>query len=404
MTKTLLKMGVIVTVMILWTVVAQGTWDTFYAQGVAPVQQGQLNAKANAMKDFKQQILIQALLEIAGPEVVKDQKAILEREILSNPDRFIQTYRILSENVADGLYRINGEAEIIRQKLLDELSSLGVLNVSTSAPAAEEYTDHNGRTVLWIVEPSCPESVDGTRADSLFGNMLIGTLTEKGWMVNMSEGDKILDGQQVSARWIVKSTLTCPLEPAKTSIGGTIEIRDAEKRTIVAVISERTERELEGPILEGIISLTELIAPQLVQILATNTPQPKSIPSDNQAPKSQNSTEGSLAAVPSPTSKPFFEYTWEIIIHDYPFLPQWERIERALREKSLEFTIYRMQISENGCQVWIKDAPSSLPQYLSHIQFDNQTKILIDYLDPEERRISLRIVNSSQLSPNINGQ
>ncbi|SFM67721.1 hypothetical protein [Thermodesulforhabdus norvegica] len=350
--------------------VSSGELQKFYAQGVAPYAEGDAGVRDRAVSDFKQQVLLQAIMEIIGPESVKENETLINESILSSPDRFINAYRIISETVTGGLFRISGEAEISRQLLEDELKALGIAGPSTAGTSESEYEAIPARTILWEDRSSCENY------GNEFAMMLMDFLAQKGWSIN--QASETTATAKSHFRWVINSELTCPENLDGSYIVGTVEIRDGATGSIEAVISERVQKEAESPILEGLISLAEIMKPQLVRILENG--------------KATTHAE----SLPKREEMPLTNSTWEITVPDHPCLVRWGQLEKALIDINLTFRVSKMTIGAGGCRVFVEGLPSSFPEYLYELEEKKTVALKIDYLDPSARTLRIRIFDTFQ--------
>lgn len=343
-----------------WAGLSPGALQKFYAQGVAPYVEGDAKVRDRALEDFKQQVLLQAIMEIIGPDAVKENEGLINKNILSQPDKFINAYRIISETVAGGLFRISGEAEISRQLLEDELNALGLIKPSATTAPQSEYESGSSRSILWRDQSSCGEY------GNEFSKLLMDSLIEKGWTIND-------DRAKNQPRWVIISSLACPEGTGASYITGTVEVRDGANESIKAVISERVQKEAESPMLEAVISLADLIQPQLAKVIEPG----ESAGERENLPKADR-------VVPADSA-------WEVTIPDYPCLAGWERLEKVLADMNLNFRVSRMAITAKECKIRLEGVSSSFPEYLREVEGKQKMALKVEYLDPASRLVTLRI-------------
>ena len=342
--------------------------DEFYALGVSQIVDGnKAVARLKALSDFKQQVIMQAILQMLGPSVLENNKETIQKEFLKRADNYIKSFRIFSEDISGELYRINGEATVLTQKLQEDLITLGLMSQQGNANIEMKA---NTNLIMWISDPSCSLNIGNDNAANFFDESLIGKLTENGWTV-IKNGEKQGD-EETNPVYVVKNRFFCQ----RNLIQCRIEVRDNSDNSVKGVISESVMRDAETPVLESVLTLIEIVTPQFLNIIG----QGRNI---------------SLVESDKPET---FGTSWTIEIMNSPDFVKWEEIESKLKEQNVNFKIKRIIQDAGTLNVTLEDVPNAIGDYLDGLVLDTGSKVVIENLDPHNKKIliSIKSIGSSE--------
>ncbi len=339
--------------------------NKFYAQGVAQIVEGnKAAARLKAVDDFKRQVMFQAVMEIVGPMVLKQHSQTVQKEFINKADDYIKSFSILAENTSEGIFRVNGVATVLIQKLQEDMVTLGIVTQSTDSTGEETASSNE---ILWQSVPACDLKVGNDNAIKFFEETLASRLAERGWVV-LTNGDT-QDEAKLSTKFIVKNSFICTRRMIQTRI----EVRNADDGSVKGVISESVILDSETPVMESVLTLLEIVTPQLMDIVGKGG-----------AP---------VASEPLPKT---IGTVWTITI-DSPYFALWEKIEGKLKEQDINFRIKSIVQDADSLNIYLEGVPASIGDYLEDMILNDGSRVTIEHLDPYERKIfiSLKSAGSS---------
>ncbi|NIQ38044.1 MAG: hypothetical protein GTN81_05595 [Proteobacteria bacterium] len=104
-------------------------------------------ARDVAIANGKRNALEVAIMEMVPEGVVFENYDVINQQIYQRNDRFIDTYRILSERTRENIYEVTLETAVVVERLKRALVTLGLLE--------EDLTIERSRFQLMILEVSC---------------------------------------------------------------------------------------------------------------------------------------------------------------------------------------------------------------------------------------------------------
>jgi len=101
--------------------------SSFTVAGTAEVKDGNYaEAKAQGLIDAYQKALTQGLAQTLGEKTFQDKKTLIEQHFFQDPSKFVNRYRILSEDFSGDSYSVNAEVELSIDKIQIELVQAGL--------------------------------------------------------------------------------------------------------------------------------------------------------------------------------------------------------------------------------------------------------------------------------------
>jgi hypothetical protein len=118
---------------------AQGKPGIFFSQGQAIFDpQDRSKSQHEAVQNFLAQAITQAAATFLSPAQMGKQYPLIQEKILKQPDRYVLTYQLYSENPGlDGLYRVTGQVTVAMDTLKKDLMSLGLAHAEAETPQTE---------------------------------------------------------------------------------------------------------------------------------------------------------------------------------------------------------------------------------------------------------------------------
>ena len=118
----------------------------FFSQGQSmDTSQDHDKSRQEAIFDFLSLAVTQAMGRFLSPSEMASRLPDLQESVLKQPERYVETYQIFSENSASGRYRITGQVTVAMDALLKDLKKSG-LPVSVGANANREEGPSNEGT------------------------------------------------------------------------------------------------------------------------------------------------------------------------------------------------------------------------------------------------------------------
>jgi hypothetical protein len=112
--------------------------QTFYNQGQAGYDARDPERSRNeAIMDLKAEVLRQAVENLVDEDQLAIKKAQVQSRILKDPERYVRSFQVVSQDVESGKLRVAGQVVVNIDELLRSLHALGLIS-SPPAEAAEE--------------------------------------------------------------------------------------------------------------------------------------------------------------------------------------------------------------------------------------------------------------------------
>ncbi len=120
---------------------AEAARNAFFSSGQAVLDpQNQAKSQQEAIENFMVQGLTEAMASFLSPDQLGAQLEKLQKSVLAEPQKYIQTYQVYSEKQAGGVFQVIGKVTVSMDLLKTDLAKLGVLGAQSGpagpAPAA----------------------------------------------------------------------------------------------------------------------------------------------------------------------------------------------------------------------------------------------------------------------------
>ncbi|MGC8494859.1 MAG: hypothetical protein ACP5SH_24310 [Syntrophobacteraceae bacterium] len=114
---------------------AEAAPNAFFSSGQAVLDpQNQAKSQQQAIQNFMAQGLTEAMASFLSPDQLGAQLEKLQKSVLAEPQKYIQTYQVYSEKQAGGVFQVIGKVTVSMDLLKKDLAKLGVLGAQ-SGPA-----------------------------------------------------------------------------------------------------------------------------------------------------------------------------------------------------------------------------------------------------------------------------
>ena len=112
----------------------QDTTVEVIAEGVASLQYSEDVARDRALKDALRNAVERAMGTFISSSTIVENYRLIEDRILSKSEGYVKSYRILSEEKKDGLYRIRILAQVSGGKLEEDLKGIRLISLQKGRP------------------------------------------------------------------------------------------------------------------------------------------------------------------------------------------------------------------------------------------------------------------------------
>lgn len=161
--SSIAKVGVLFFLAVILAIRAPGPAEAapkaFFSSGQAVLDpQNQAKSQQQAIQNFMAQGLTEAMASFLSPDQMGAQVDKLQKSVLAEPQKYIQTYQVYSEKQAGGQFQVIGKVTVSMDLLKKDLAKLGVLGAqnapagpapaapAAAPPAAPAPAVANGRT------------------------------------------------------------------------------------------------------------------------------------------------------------------------------------------------------------------------------------------------------------------
>lgn len=399
-----------------------GESGSFFSQGQAVYNPQDLaKSQQEAMQDLMVQGVTQALASLLSPSQMGSNYPAIQSKILKQPERYIESYQIFSENPAGSLYRITGQVNVSMTALKSDVEQLGLtLSETPQAPAAppatpeqagqpaepsastvpsppppppEQYPQQTETTppalsteqnVLWAVAERwdgnwiVPENSGDSRC--LFVMSVLQESQDYPWSLNFPQSSSLVPDSSgnVSREQVLSLAKSSGFQSV---IVGTILSRQdggggptvGASLQVLDVASGQSKGEIRKEISmanstyqEGAMKMAYLLVPQLDRLL--------------------RETSSSVLAPPSMASGG----AWTVSIRsNYPYL-YWEELEQILRDRFNSMQVTKLQVSRDLAQAQVEGLGAEFFNMLQDgIQLHDGTRMQLGAYSPGNRSVEL---------------
>ncbi len=142
----------------------QGDSVSFFSQGQAVYdEQDHAKSQQQAIREFQGQAVVQAVGMFLNPGQMGAQFSDLQKKILAQPQKYVDSYQIFSETQTGGLYKVTGQVTVSVELLRNDLKEAG-FQVQEAAKPVEPAA--SGQAVSTGGRESPPESAAGPQVET----------------------------------------------------------------------------------------------------------------------------------------------------------------------------------------------------------------------------------------------
>lgn len=400
--------------------VAQGG-GSFFSQGQAVYDaQNLAKSQQEALKDFLVQGVTQALGTLLSPSQIGSQYANLEAKVLKNPERYVQTYQIFSENPSGGLYRVTGQVTASMDVLKRDVRQMGLqVSESSSTPAAPPKAPQPPAEAAQTQQPpqtagTAPE--EGPSEHAPVPEQSLNALQDVLWAV----------AEKWDGDWVLAATGNDPRVPFAISVlqesqdylwsvnfpsAGSVAMDASgnvpmERLTALAksaavpnaVVGAATLRQdaTQGQLLRVSLKVVDMASGkskgeiQKEMPLGGASPQQAALRMAAEVvPQLDQLLRRPLAAAPAKAVVSTGD-EWTLLIRsDYPYA-SWDALQQVLKDRSKSLQVNRLELSRDVATVKIQGIDSGFLDLLqSGVQLRDGSRVQVTQYSPENRSVEL---------------
>lgn len=421
----------------------------FFSQGQAvDASQDHAKSRQEAVFDFLSLAVTQAMSRFLSPSEMASMLPALQETVLKQPERYVETYQIFSENSVNGLYRVTGQVTVVMDVLRTDLNKSGLpVSAERNEDRAEDALDVNGereagttgeapasveassgqagesvrepvgenRDLFWAVTEKWDQEwnlpADTTNPQSLFAAAAAQELEDFGWSLrfpgeksfaidhsgDVSTGQVLARAEEMkSGRAVIGAVSLRHKQGEGTRLNAALRVLSVPSGKSAGEIRKELTVE-EGSNQEAAMALAAAISPQLDRLLdgasqagpSSGTPRPGGSPgpeaSSTNPPASNSAAPGLTPAPPAP------EGAWVLKIMARQQFPAWQEMEKLLREHFKSMQVKGLQFGVGEIVAILEGVDAQFFSSLNGNRFPGGDTVQLDALSPEERSVKVTI-------------
>lgn len=404
-----------------WAWTAQEGPQSFVAQGTAPLQpNNRAQSRAQALEDLLRQAVWQAVGTLVSGQELSQKSKEIRKDILSQAERYAQSFKILGEYVDGDLYRVQGSVDVAVEALRADLEKLGMIpqtpasakeggqEASTEAapreePAptppskAEDAASGPARQkplqkrLLWVVAENWNGSWSVVTKDTFsteggLGRWVADEASDFGWQMEFpAEMPKELpvtaeqiqpwmeEARRQGASYLVVGTG----QKMGNALAVRLKVMDVGSGQTVGTVDERVSAFGED-LMEGLLLLAEVTASKM------------------EAMFTQGSARSPALVKPAPTAPVTATANlptgvWEVAIKGDASYAAWLAMEKRLQEMSKDFAVDSVVLETEGVKARTKNLNPEAVKVLDGMRVGTTMVLRMEGMDPSARTITFAV-------------
>ncbi len=415
---------------------SQAPSNVFFSQGQAVSHpQDPAKSRRDALHSFQQEGIVRAASAYLSPAELGQHYGLIQERILTQPQRYIQTYQIFFETPdAAGLFLITGQVTIFMDVLKRDLLALTAAPTATEAGPPSRPESHSdaavgeeaaagvelpdtapgsGQELFWAVAEKWEQDwhlpADSRDPDGPFAASVFQELSDYGWSLQFPEagtltpdedgtvgnGDAVARAAALGLRYVVVGRVG----PQANTLG---EIRIAAGLRLLHAVSGKDHGELHREMTMGeetshevAIELAALLVPQLDRQLRAGASEPAAASEPAGIGEATGTGEHHGGREEVATSErvagPEEEGELVVQIQSREAYADWLAVEAKLREQAPKLQLKGLEIGPEGSRVRLTGVDGASLKSLHGTPLANGAKIQVAGLDAAGQiwRISL---------------
>ncbi len=394
----------------------------FSSQGQAPYRmEERARSQKQAFQAFLTHGVTQALASLMGPSQSTEATRAAREKILKQPERYVETHKILSEGPSKGVYRISGQVTVNMEALKRDLrgsTTKPLLPEPPAKPPSESVQKPDisatptgpvigaaappargivlaKPTLFWAVAERwedrwvLPENGHGRQ--SLFARTLLQETEDYDWTLTFPapnaigldfRGDLPVDRVMELARQagaqhaVVGSVATAQHEGRIGESSISLNVRLLEVRTGALLAEVHKETEIEDEALQdAVMKLAEAVAVQLDRTVQND----RGNPGEAQAKVTRSESVG----------RPGEEYV--LTVRGERHFAAWEALQHALRTRYPTMEVRRVDVGTVETQVAIMGIETTFFNPSQELAPSPGFRVRVDQVSADARRIEVSV-------------
>jgi hypothetical protein len=406
----------------------------FFSQGQSAYNpQNQAGSQQQAIQDFMGQALIQAIGKFLSPSQMGTQFSEIQKKILSQPSKYVDSYQVFSETQNNGLYRVVGQVTVSMDVLRKDMEAQGFLVPNAASMEVESVTSASSalknensadtalpggavtaqepkasasrglsvtkKEILWVVPEKWEQEwvlpTDKRDIRSLFTQSIARELNDYDYTlqfpqpgsVKMDLTGNIPPSQVISlAQGLGIQAVVLGTASFKQDRGSKTAKLQASLRVIKIgsgkseseVRQEQSMEELSNQ--EGAMELASRIAPRLNELLGGTGRDERKETLSGSVPEKQGSTPAAGTGMNAE------KWTIHIPSAQYPY---WREVERILREQFRNMQVNGLEIGATEGVVQLSNVDGSFISKMNGTALPSGALIIVDSYSAEEQSVKV---------------
>lgn len=398
---------------------AQGTSQTFVAQGTAPLQPtNRAQSRAQALEDLLRQAVLQALGTFVPGQVLAQKNKEIRKDILSQAERYAQSFKILGEYADGDLYRVQGAVDVAVGALRTDAEKLGLASPGApqgESPAVQKQSasalreepqpastpesqapavrpspeEASFKRILWAVA----ENWDGSwhlpagetpSAHGSLGEWAVQEASDYGWRAELPPSSMAVrvppwDGE--SQKMLLEQARR---QGQSHVVFGTAQRAGKALEVRLKVVEAASGRTL-GAVDERVAAPEDELSEGLLTLAAVTVSKVDAALSGLSAPAQPSSSRPAGAPPAHPSG------AWEIAVKGDASYAAWLSMEKRLTEMSKEFAVDSVVLETEAVVVRAKNVDPDSVGRLDGMRVGLNLVLHVEGMDPTARKITLKV-------------
>lgn len=411
---------------------AQGTSQTFVAQGSAPLQPAnRALSRSLALEDLLRQAVLQALGTFVPGQVLAQKNKEIRKDILAQAERYAQSFKILGEYADGDLYRVQGAVDVAMGVLRSDAEKLGLASPGAlsqeegssearlpqsppkEAPQPEPPSgaagsamrpspqEASGKRVLWAVAENWDGSWrlparENTTAQGSLGDWAVQEASDYGWRLDLLAAPGALKAppwDDESQRQILeqarRQNQSHVVFGTARRVGNGLELGlkvvEVASGRVLGVSEDRVAAP-DADLGEGLLTLAAVAVSRVDAALSGTLVPSASQPSQPSEPSQASRPSGASGPLPAPPGG-----MWEIAVTGDASFAAWLSMEKKLSETSKEFSVDSVVLEAEAVMVRANNVDPEKIKAFDGMRVGLNLVMRLEGIDPAARKITLKV-------------
>ncbi|ROR01556.1 hypothetical protein [Desulfosoma caldarium] len=415
-----------------WAWAAHEGSQSFVAQGAAPLQpNNRAQSRAQALEDLLRQAVWQAVGTLVSGQELSQKSQEIRKDVLSQAERYAQSFKILDEYVDGDLYRVQGSVGVALETLRADLEKLGMIDQvplsakegGQSASKEAAFREESGpaapfksedaalgparqkslqKRILWVVAENWNGLWSGVSKDTFsaeggLGQWVADEASDYGWQMEFPAEmprelplteEQIQPWMEEARRQGASHLVVGTGQKTGNALAVWLKVMDVVSGRVMGTVEEQVSAFGED-FMEGLLLLAEMTVSKM------------------EAMFTQGSLPGRVFAKPASTAlgtatPNLQEGVWEIAVKGDASYAAWLAMEEKLLERSKAFAVDSMVLETNGVKVRTKNVNPEAVMVLDGLRVGPTMVLRVEGMDPSARMVTFAVESlavESEIAP-----